>query len=106
MKNKYILYSVILCLMAVLLFIWLSVGENGLIDLFTMRAEKKQAIAVLKDLNAKNRFLASEIRRLKTDPEYFESVARKELGLVGEDEIIYRMKEAERGIVARPIQRK
>ena len=63
-------------------------------------------MAILKDLSAKNRCLASEIRRLRTDPEYFESVARKELGLVGENEIMYRLPEGEQGVITRPIKKK
>jgi cell division protein FtsB len=106
MRTRYIRYSVLFCLVAFLLFLWLSFGQNGLFDLFTMQAEKEETMAILNDLKAKNRDLASEIRRLKTDPEYFESVARKELGLVGENEIIYRVTEGQRGVITRPIQKK
>jgi len=71
-----------------------------------MQSEKQKTVEVLKDINAKNRRLASEIRRLRTDSAYFESVARKELGLVGENEIIYRIKQGEQGPITRPIRRK
>ena len=43
-------------------------------------------------IEGKNRELIVEIRRLKGDPQYLESVARKELGLVRENEVIYRFK--------------
>jgi len=49
-------------------------------------------MAIIRDFKEKNRLLAAEIRRLKEDKEYFESVARKELGLIKENEIIYRFK--------------
>jgi len=41
--------------------------------------------------------LANEIRRLKEDNKYFESVARKQLGMVKENEIIYRFKNELKG---------
>ncbi|MFW6147417.1 MAG: FtsB family cell division protein [Thermodesulfobacteriota bacterium] len=106
MRNRYLLYSVILCFVVLLLFVWLSFGQNGLLDLLKMQEEKRETVGILKDISSKNRRLASEIRRLRTDSEYFESVARKELGLVGENEIIYRMNQKEQGLTARPIQRK
>ena len=104
MKKRYILYAVLLCLVAGLLFVWMSFGQNSLFDLFNIQTEKQENVITLKDLRAKNRLLASEIRRLREDPKYFESVARKELGLVRENEIIYRVKEGERGTITRPIQ--
>ncbi len=35
-----------------------------------------------------NLSISIEIDRLKHDPEYIENVARKELGMIGEDEVI------------------
>ena len=84
----------------------LSFGQNGLVDLFKMQIERDKSVATLKDLRKKNRLLASEIRRLMEDPKYFESVARRELGLVLENEIIFRVKENEKGIIKRPIHGK
>jgi len=106
MRKRYVLYAVMLCLVAVLLFAWMSFGQSGLFDLFNMQKEKQENVITLKDLRAKNRLLASEIRRLKEDPKYFESVARKQLGMVRENEIIYRVKEGEKGTITRPIKEK
>jgi cell division protein FtsB len=58
-----------------------------------MRKEEERCLAIVDDLKEKNRLLTAEIRRLREDPRYFESVARKELGLVREDEIIYRFRQ-------------
>jgi cell division protein FtsB len=104
MRKRYILYAVLLCLVAVLLFVWMSFGQHGLFDLCNMQTKKQENVIILKDLRAKNRLLASEIRRLREDSKYFESVARKELGLVRENEIIYRIKEGESGTITRSIQ--
>jgi cell division protein FtsB len=57
-----------------------------------MQKENERSLAVIKELEEKNKLLAAEIRRLREDRQYLESVARKELGLVKENEIIYRFK--------------
>jgi cell division protein FtsB len=106
MTKKYVAYGLILCLVAGLLFAYLSLGKDGLVDLVQMQAEREKNLTTLRDLRGKNRLLASEIRRLREDPKYFESVARRELGLVKEDEIIFRIKEDEKGIIRRPIRGK
>jgi len=55
-----------------------------------MQKEKEQSGVLIEELKEKNKELIAEIRRLKGDPRYLESVARKELGLVRDNEIIYR----------------
>lgn len=105
-KKTYVLYALILCFVAVLLLALLSFGQNGLLDLYKMQKEKEKYVAILKDLKGKNRLLASEIRRLRQDPKYFESVARKELGLVKENEIIYRIREHREGNIKGNIHKK
>ena len=71
-----------------------KVRRHGLIDLHKMQKEKETCLAILKDLKEKNRLLADEIRRLKEDSKYFESVAREQLGMVKDNEIVYRFKKA------------
>lgn len=97
LKRTYVIYGLILCLAAVLLLAWISFGQNGLLDLYRMQKEKDKHVAILKDLKEKNRLLATEIRRLRKEPKYVESVARKELGLVRENEIIYRIRVDKKG---------
>ncbi|NVM25024.1 MAG: septum formation initiator family protein [Desulfobacterales bacterium] len=92
-KKSYFAYISILSFVAVLLLAWISPGRHGLIDLYKMQKEKEEYLAIIRDLKEKNRLLAAEIRRLREDKEYLESVARKELGLIKDNEIIYRFKE-------------
>jgi cell division protein FtsB len=106
MKKKYVIYILALCLGAGLLFLWLSFGQHGIFDLLSLQMQREENVAALRDLREKNRSLASEIRSLREDPKFFESTARKELGLVRDNEIIYRVKEGERGTITRPIQGK
>ena len=43
-------------------------------------------------LTKKNLSLYREIERMKNDPKYVENVARKELGVIGKDEVIIKVK--------------
>jgi len=95
-KKNYIAPILLLSLVAVLLFAWLTFGRHGLIDLYKMQKEKERYLSIIKDIKEKNRLLADEIRRLRGDPKYLESVARKELGLVKENEIIYHFKSGQK----------
>lgn len=44
----------------------------------------------IKELTKKNTVLREERRLLKEDPEYFEKVAREKMGLVKENEVMYK----------------
>lgn len=57
-----------------------------------MQKENEELVVLIKALKGKNKELTAEIRRLKGDPGYLELVARRELGLVRENEVIYRFK--------------
>jgi len=96
-KKTYIVFGLLLCFVAVILFAWLSFGSRGLLELYRMQNEEDNYIAILENLKGKNNILATEIRRLRQDKKYFESVARKELGLIKDNEIIYRMREDGKG---------
>lgn len=64
-------------------------GDKGILHLLRLKKE----LARLKEINAKveeeNRKLKEEVRRLQHEKQYIEEIARKELGLVKEGEIIY-----------------
>ena len=96
-KKKSVTFILIFSFFAILLLAWLSFGQHGLIDLFNTQKEKERCSHILRDLQEKNRMLANEIRRLKEDKKYLESVARKQLGMVKENEIIYRFKNETKG---------
>jgi cell division protein FtsB len=83
--------GVFLSIAGVLLFsllFFIIFGEHGLIDLNTLKNEKDQLAEKSEQLTRKNLSLSVEIDRLKHDPKYIENVARQELGMVGEDELI------------------
>ena len=68
-------------------------GEKGLMD--TLRARRAYAGAAgdLARLKRENASLRDQVRRLRTDPEAIEAVARRELGLVRPGEILVTIKD-------------
>ena len=57
-------------------------------DLNTLKKERDQLAEKNEQLSHQNLSLSVEIDRLKHDPKYIENIARQELGMVGEDELI------------------
>ena len=89
-KQSIPLTIAVLILVSLLFFIIFS--EHGLTDLNMLRKEKAQISKENQALERKNQSLRVEIDRLKHDPEYIESIARRELGMVGKDEVILKPK--------------
>lgn len=82
-----------------LLGAWLGFGERGFIHLYRMDRERQTYLDRIKTLERENRELLDEIQRLRSDRNYVEDLGRRELGLVKEDEVMYRFgpkKEAEK----------
>ncbi len=78
---------VLFCLLIFIIF-----GENGFADLKQLKTERDILLKKNDELNQKNLSLCREIERLKNDPEYVENVARKELGVIGRDEVVINVK--------------
>ena len=86
-KKQNILLSIsVLLLLA--LFFFIIVSEQGLADLKFLKKERDRLVEENKKLTRENQAISVEIDRLKHDPAYIESIARQELGMIGEDEII------------------
>jgi cell division protein FtsB len=96
-KKSYFASIIIFLAALIIVLALVSFGRHGAIKLYKMKKEKEEYLTIIKDLNEKNRLLAAEIRRLKEDPEYFESVVRKELGMVRDNEMIYHFKKDFKG---------
>lgn len=80
---------IILCL-AVLSGIWLWFGEGGVARLHHSEAERQAHIERIRKLAEENEMLLKEVQLLRSDAAYLESVARRELNLIKEKEILYR----------------
>ncbi len=89
-KRRVLLFVLILLL---ILGIFTFFGEKGIFNLFRIQKE----VARIKEKNVKleeeNQRLREEVKRLQTDKRYIEEIARKELGMVKEGEIIYQFDE-------------
>jgi cell division protein FtsB len=58
----------------------------------TRYREDREALDIrIKELEKENKNLKTEVEKLKTDPLYIEKIARKELGMTRQGEIIYRI---------------
>ncbi len=87
MKKRRVLLFVFVFLL--ILGIFTFFGEKGIFSLLRIQKE----VARIKEKNVKleeeNQRLREEVKRLQTDKRYIEEIARKELGMVKEGEIIY-----------------
>jgi cell division protein FtsB len=76
------------------IFVMAIFGEKGLADLFRFKKEYAELIEANKEIARENQSFLNEINRLKNDLVYVESVARKDLGFVQKEEIIFQTKTA------------
>ena len=89
-RQKILLSIVILVLFSLLLFIMFS--DSGLADLFKLKSEKDRLLQENARLKRENLTMYRTIERLKNDPDYIESIARKELGMIQKGEVILKPK--------------
>ncbi|MCD6224318.1 MAG: septum formation initiator family protein [Deltaproteobacteria bacterium] len=89
--TKKIFVPVIICLLLALILAAIF-GSNGLLELNLLKQERDTIIKNNNTIQNRNLALYRKIERLKYDKEYIESVARRELGLIGKDDIILKFK--------------
>lgn len=87
MKKRSLLLLILLFFLALGVLTFL--GEKGILHLFRLEKE----LARIKETNMKmeeeNQKLREEVKRLQHEKRYIEEVARKELGMVKDGELIY-----------------
>ncbi|MFO8085209.1 MAG: septum formation initiator family protein [Desulfobacterales bacterium] len=89
-REKILLSTVIVLLLTIL---WMAIfGEKGLTDYYQLRKELAFIVEENEKVAHENKLFLQEIDRLKNDLDYIESVARKELGFVLKDEVIFQTK--------------
>jgi cell division protein FtsB len=69
------------------------VGEKGLMESMRARRQYREIAASLEAIRHENAKMREEVRRLKEDPAAIESLARKELGLIRQDELLFIIKD-------------
>jgi len=90
LKQKILLSLSILIIFSLLLFIIFD--DNGLVDLDLLERERDALIEKNDRITMNNLSLYREIDRLEHDSIYIEDVVRRELGLIAEDEVIFKIK--------------
>jgi cell division protein FtsB len=85
-------FLLLLCLMVA----WLGFGERGFVHLYQMERERTSHIEKISRLEQENQELLEEIQRLRTDKAYIEAMGRRELGLVKNEEVLYRFEKKEK----------
>ena len=88
-RDKHSKYIVILVIFTVIVTLSTLFGERGLLELYDLSKKRNSIINNNNTLKETNRDLEKKIELLKNDDHYIEKVARKELGMVGSDEIVY-----------------
>ncbi|MCJ7646469.1 septum formation initiator family protein [bacterium] len=83
---------ILIVIIGVLIFLFANKNFQTLLVLKKEIVQLKQRIAGLKE---ENRELEEELEAMKNDPEYFESLARRELGLIKPGETKYKFVESE-----------
>ena len=73
--------------------LWVGLSKKGIVSVYKMDLERQKYVDRIKKLKKVNKELMEEIRRLKKDPAYVEKVAKRELGLIKENEVIYRFED-------------
>lgn len=91
-KKEIITFFLYLVPIIFILVLWLGFGDRGLLNLHRMEKERDEYIERIQRLEKENQRLWAEINRLRTDREYIESLARKKLGLLKENEVIFKFK--------------
>lgn len=90
LKQKILLSLSTLVIFSLLLFI--IFGDNGLVDLNLLKRETHLLIEKNAKITMDNLSLYREIDRLEHDTGYIEDVVRRELGLISEGEVIFKLK--------------
>ena len=85
-KKWYFIPLLVFVVMTALLTIF---GNRGLIRVYKLSKERDSINVYNGKLKAENDALGEEIQRLKADNKYIEMIARKEMGMIGKNEMVY-----------------
>jgi cell division protein FtsB len=83
------LLNYVLGFVTVVLVVDALVGDRGLVDTLRARRQHEAIAAALAQKRQENARLRDDIRRLKEDPGAIESLAREQLGLIREGEVLF-----------------
>lgn len=89
--------SYVALLLGLLLLLWIVFAPNrGIVALYKAKREIMRLQEENRRLAGENKVLQEEINRLQDDPAYLEEKARKEYGMLKENEVLYIFKKKEK----------
>lgn len=88
------LLNYVLGFVTVILIVDALVGDKGLLDTMRARRQYAELAAALAQKRQENARLREDIRRLNDDPSAIESLAREELGLIRDGEMLFIVRDA------------
>ena len=88
-KRRYT-YFILLAVMILIIAYYTVFGDRGILQMRKLGRNLQNIRASTEKLKQENEGLKQEIKLLQENGEYIEQVAREELGLAREDEIIYK----------------
>lgn len=74
------------------LLVVIILGDNGLVELNRLRHTHQDLLETNARLTQENVQLYRAIDRLQNDPVFVETIARRELGMIRPDEVIFKFK--------------
>jgi cell division protein FtsB len=89
------LLNYVLVFVTVVLVVDALVGDKGLLDTMRARRQHEALAAALAQKRKENAGMREDIRRLKEDPGAIESLAREELGLMREGEVLFIVRDSQ-----------
>ena len=95
------LLNYVLGFVTVVLVVDALVGDKGLLDTMRARRQHAELAAALAQKRHENERLREDIRRYRNDPAAIESLAREELGLMREGEVLFIIRDAKPDKAAR-----
>lgn len=76
-------------LLVVVILGFAFLGDRGILHMIKLTNQKTVLETKLADVNARNEKLREEIDSLRNDRRYIEKIARTELGMVRDDELVF-----------------
>jgi cell division protein FtsB len=74
-----------------LMTLLITFGNRGVVDNYSMEKKLAHLNKENNKLENQNRELGKKILLLRSDPAYIEAIARNELGMVKEGDVVYRL---------------
>ena len=95
MKKKTLLLILLFFFMTMVLLTFL--GDKGILHLLRLQKELGRIREVNQSIEEENKKLREEVKRLQHEKRYIEEIARKELGILKEGEILYQFDSPKKG---------